>query len=142
MIVAGHLNENVSFIFSLKVVAVDNANRIVKLQTVTEAQTGTRVQAQHPAVLDHNADTGRNKDGLMRNKRKAFRRKKIIAGRALGRAARQPDVLIDLLGLIRAAAGSRAPVTDKLFLGYLEKLCDLLHNSELLFTYRHAGRYC
>ena len=78
----------------------------------------------------------------MRNKRKAFRRKKIIAGRTLGRAARQPDVLIDLLGLIRAAAGSRAPVTDKLFLGYLEKLCDLLHNSALLFTYRHAGRYC
>ena len=43
MIVAGHLNENVSFIFSLKVVAVDNADRIVKLQTVTESQTGTRV---------------------------------------------------------------------------------------------------
>ena len=34
VIIAGHLNENVSFIFSLKVVAVDNANRIVKLQTV------------------------------------------------------------------------------------------------------------
>ena len=50
VIVAGHLNENVSFIFSLKVVAVDNANRIVKLQTMTVSQTGTRIQAQHPAV--------------------------------------------------------------------------------------------
>ena len=95
-VAVGHLDKDMPLVFGMDVIAVDNADRIVHLQAVFESQPGTREQLQHPAVRDLSADPGRDQNGLVRDKRKCLRGKEVISSRTYGRAARQPDPLVNL----------------------------------------------
>ena len=73
-IIACHLDQDMALVFCLEIVAVDDADRVIELKAMTEAQTRARVKLKHPADLDHDAATGRNKAGLVRAEREALGR--------------------------------------------------------------------
>ena len=118
-----------ALVLRLEIVAVDDTDRVIELKAVAETQTGARIKLKHPAVLDHDANAGRDEDGFVGDERKALGREEVVSGGTLSRAARQADLRVDRLGLFLAAAGRNAPVTNELFLAYFVKLCNFLHRS-------------
>ena len=64
-VVAGHLDHDVALVLRLEIVAVDDTDRVIELKAVAETQTGARIKLKHPAVLDHDANAGRDEDGFV-----------------------------------------------------------------------------
>ena len=48
-IIACHLDQDMALVFCLEIVAVDDADRVIELKAMTEAQTRARIKLKHPA---------------------------------------------------------------------------------------------
>lgn len=120
----GELDEDVSLVRGVVIVAVDDADRVVELQAVFEPQPAARVDLEHPAVLDAGADARGDLDRLARRNGQRARRVKIIARTARRGAARQLQRPVDGGAILAEAVA--IPLAE-LRLGNLLKSCNALH---------------
>ena len=118
-----------SLIVRIIVIAVNDPDGIVELQSVFESQAAPRIAFQHPFRFHPYADPGRDLDGFPRFQRDIRRREEIISGASCRRAAREPDIFINIMDFFLIRNPQRvSPPCKELFKTYFFKLCDSLHD--------------
>ena len=126
--VVGHAHKDVPLVIRTGVIAVDDADGIIQLEAIFEAQTAARIDCQHPAFFDQHPKPRRNFDAFARAEFKTDRCKEVIPSGTACRALRHADALICGDGLFNGLLRKRRdPIRDKAAKGNLFKTCDTNH---------------